>query len=319
MTLRRSSTAQNKARPITPSSLHVPTSPTGFLPPSHYAAAAGLAYTPPHRSGRGRDTYKDGYREIQPPNHPSFSFSSSQVQASQSSSSDSSFEFKPAGDIRYSESTSSHHTPSKRQSQLGNLPLLEAQLLPSLRDTIGRMTTPPSRPATNFSTDGSASLRPRASFSSVGGSGRSTSSSSYSTLSSASSSNTPSSFSTNFESPQQGPWISTARQYLKQESFPFHHSAPNTPAPDTPSPAPLNSNPKSKGLPSLKSALKSPIPKILFNLPPSTGTLSTMGLGKSGETGHLQPRTQSKMSNAKANAAASTTGSVKVRNGSSLF
>ncbi|KAF7328884.1 DH domain-containing protein [Mycena venus] len=72
-----------------------------------------------------------------------------------SSNSDSSFEFrnseksKPVENKRFSisggGSKSASRNASKRESHMTNLPLVEAQLLPSLRDTIDRMTRPPSR------------------------------------------------------------------------------------------------------------------------------------------------------------------------------
>jgi hypothetical protein len=90
-----------------------PWRPSTFLPPSHYAAAAAA------------DPY----------------------------SSDSSFEFKshfnaPTSPVLPSAPTTPTAAPQARQSisQLGDI---EAQLLPSLRDTIHRMTRPPSSLPTN--------------------------------------------------------------------------------------------------------------------------------------------------------------------------
>ncbi|KAJ7577970.1 hypothetical protein C8J56DRAFT_1060654 [Mycena floridula] len=92
-------------------------SPRPFLPPSHYAAAGGFTIPSTPKSPEPRNEQaRNSFMPI-------------------SYNSNSSFEF-PAPDSA---------SRPKRQSQIGNLPLVETQLLPSLRDTIDRMTRPPSR------------------------------------------------------------------------------------------------------------------------------------------------------------------------------
>lgn len=103
-----------------------PTSPAHrFLPPSHYAAAAGVPYSP-NRSRAHETRPPQPYTSNTPP-LPS--------QSSLASASD-------------SHSFHADHPPnyrSKRRSQVGDLGLMEAHLLPSLKDTIDRMTRPASQ------------------------------------------------------------------------------------------------------------------------------------------------------------------------------
>ncbi|KAJ7074635.1 hypothetical protein C8F01DRAFT_1101271 [Mycena amicta] len=109
--------------------------PATFLPPSHYAEAGGL--TP-----RRQDSLSDSHSPqtpSEPRRNPAF--------MPMASNSDSSFEFisKPENKRLSIASSKTSTTSRKRESHLTNLPLVEAQLLPTLRDTIDRMTRPPSR------------------------------------------------------------------------------------------------------------------------------------------------------------------------------
>nr|GAT46209.1 predicted protein [Mycena chlorophos] len=124
--------------------------PATFLPPSHYAEAGGL--TP-----RRQDS-SDSHSPVESSRRSAFT--------PIASNSNSSFEFtansRPVEKKRMSVA-SAKHTPiahnKKRelrdrerdleQGPLTNLPLVEAQLLPSLRDTIDRMTRPPTKPITS--------------------------------------------------------------------------------------------------------------------------------------------------------------------------
>ncbi|KAG2362984.1 hypothetical protein BDR07DRAFT_1609164 [Suillus spraguei] len=96
-----------------------------FLPPSHYAAAAGV----PYNANRGR-THES--RPAQP------NTSSTPPLPSQSS-------LASASDLHSLHVDYSTNFRSKRRSQVGDLGLMEAHLLPSLKDTIDRMTRPSSQ------------------------------------------------------------------------------------------------------------------------------------------------------------------------------
>ncbi|KAF8063386.1 hypothetical protein FPV67DRAFT_1782886 [Lyophyllum atratum] len=136
-------TGRSKSRsPLPPSTYKVSLSPRPFLPPSHYAAAAGITYgqeTEPYeddeskQSRRPNDQYSS---EFMPVTYPSDA----------ESTSDSSFESKPKspGEARHTAPTKASRR-GRRQSLINDLPQLEANLLPSLRDTIHRMTRSPSR------------------------------------------------------------------------------------------------------------------------------------------------------------------------------
>ncbi|KAJ3569566.1 hypothetical protein NP233_g4972 [Leucocoprinus birnbaumii] len=114
-----------------------------FQPPSFYAAAGGIPYPRTPRQG-----------SVSPqPINPSESADANHYERfmpisyiPDPSSSDSSFEYRPTRlpvPAVYSSNGSAKRM--KRRSQIADLPQIEAQLLPSLRDTIDRMTRPPSR------------------------------------------------------------------------------------------------------------------------------------------------------------------------------
>ncbi|KAF7361401.1 DH domain-containing protein [Mycena sanguinolenta] len=143
MPLARSNTsARSKSRSPLPQSPRPPT----FLPPSHYAEAGGLSPRPLARND-SLTSSPDSHSQ----RHAKSESRRGSVFMPISSNSDSSFEFcqksKPAENKRFSiSSKSASKNTSKRESHMTNLPFVEAQLLPSLRDTIDRMTRPPSRP-----------------------------------------------------------------------------------------------------------------------------------------------------------------------------
>ncbi|KAF5378923.1 hypothetical protein D9757_008724 [Collybiopsis confluens] len=124
MPISRSNTARSKSRsPAPPFSK----SPRPYLPPSHYAAAGGFAL--PNRSEHPAPPPEDPHAN-QDPYMPVSSFSSP-------------FDWDSSS-LKESH-TGRESTQTRRESQISNLPLVEAQLLPSLRDTIDRMTRSPSR------------------------------------------------------------------------------------------------------------------------------------------------------------------------------
>ena len=130
--------------------------PKGFHPPSYYAAAAGLTHPHP-------DDDKSVEAEICRPTaadrslaDPDNSFAPAPTPTGQLPSSSSASSTEPSLVSRMSflnkrlskaNGTNSKSSSSKRKSQLADLPLVEAQLVPSLRDTIDRMTNSPSSPA----------------------------------------------------------------------------------------------------------------------------------------------------------------------------
>ncbi|KAL1742145.1 hypothetical protein HDZ31DRAFT_43887 [Schizophyllum fasciatum] len=143
MNLGRSySRSRSKSRsPVPPSPQ--PSSSPRFLPPSHYAAAAGIPYPPPSRAkdddARSKTRAPLETREHAPPSDVP---------------SESSFEYKPRTESRFSlfarRMSVSSSRPTDHDTQgadVPDLPMLEAQLLPTLRDTITRMTRPPNSPS----------------------------------------------------------------------------------------------------------------------------------------------------------------------------
>ncbi|KAJ7086436.1 hypothetical protein B0H15DRAFT_931459, partial [Mycena belliarum] len=149
---RANTSSRNKSRsPLPPSPR-----PPNFLPPSHYAEAGGITPRQPYRqptthepSSSSSDSHPQYQTQLESRRNSAF--------MPISSNSDSSFEFaaKPTekeskrfsmhsgGGSKGGVSSSSPH--SRRESHMTNLPLVEAQLLPSLRDTIDRMTRVPSK------------------------------------------------------------------------------------------------------------------------------------------------------------------------------
>jgi len=128
--------------------------PKGFHPPSYYAAAAGLTHPHPdddkpaeatvrHATTSGQSSA--GFDDSLVPAHmptaqlPTSSSASSTEPSLVSRISFLNRRLSKAGGV-------SSKSLSKRKSQLADLPLVEAQLVPSLRDTIDRMTNSPNTP-----------------------------------------------------------------------------------------------------------------------------------------------------------------------------
>jgi hypothetical protein len=128
--------------------------PKGFHPPSYYAAAAGLSSSHPdqdklsdaqtHRTATTDRTvvdFDDSYVSAPMPT------AQLPVSSSASSTEPSLVSRMSFLNRRLSKgSGASNKSSSKRRSQLADLPLVEAQLVPSLRDTIDRMTSSPNIP-----------------------------------------------------------------------------------------------------------------------------------------------------------------------------
>ena len=135
----RSNTVRNKPR--FPASPLQPATPRPFLPPSHYAAAGGFSTSFSNKSGQqtvDAVSPKSSRRDHTPRTYSKNAAPVSrtpQVQDSDSFSEVISFQEIP------SPRTNSH---LRREASRASIPDLETQLLPSLRDTIDRMTRPPS-------------------------------------------------------------------------------------------------------------------------------------------------------------------------------
>ncbi|KAJ8516741.1 hypothetical protein ONZ45_g5983 [Pleurotus djamor] len=130
MPLRRPSLRSKSRSPIPPAKYESNTASTprqtpDFLPPSHYAAAANLHYQ------ESRRVVYDEPTDF-PTSNPS-SWSTMEHTGNVS-----------AKDSVETESRTAHSSRNTPQAQMG-IPTLESNLLPSLRDTINKMTRPPSR------------------------------------------------------------------------------------------------------------------------------------------------------------------------------
>lgn len=111
-----------------------------FLPPSHYAAAAGVPYNGKNTEPIGETTEPSPRPVIyMPVSYPTDS--GSEVESPLAT------KIRPALLNKRSSTSLSGKKPARRKSQMGLIEDLESQLLPSLNDTIGRMTqssqTPP--------------------------------------------------------------------------------------------------------------------------------------------------------------------------------
>ncbi|KAH9895852.1 hypothetical protein C8Q73DRAFT_454775 [Cubamyces lactineus] len=151
--------ARSKSRSPAPL-VHNPTStpslpgsrPPNFLPPSHYAAAAGIPYTGDIQ--RKIDT-SHGSSFASPAAYPTSEESSSIVSAETPSHfgavgrligrtpSKRSTVLLSRSNSRGDKNDKEPDIHDNRKSHLGNIPLLETHLLPSLRDTVDRMTQSP--------------------------------------------------------------------------------------------------------------------------------------------------------------------------------
>lgn len=135
MPLSRSNTSRSESRSPAPPSPSP--RPLAFLPPSHYAAAGGLSLPERNQSS----SLSDGNLLNSPP------FQSQDTYMPVSSNKHASSSFSISGETGR----------QRRESQIQNLPFLETQLLPSLRDTIDKMTRPPSRMNNSSSNSNSCS------------------------------------------------------------------------------------------------------------------------------------------------------------------
>jgi hypothetical protein len=130
--------------------------PKGFHPPSYYAAAAGLMHTHPDDDKSAETQIR---RATTPTNRSPVDFNDSFLPApmptAQLPTSSSASSTEPSLVSRMSflnkrlskANVMSSKSSSKRKSQLADLPLIEAQLVPSLRDTVDRMTNFPNSQA----------------------------------------------------------------------------------------------------------------------------------------------------------------------------
>lgn len=149
LTAMPSNAARGKSRSPAP-----PPPSRPFLPPSHYAAAAGYSSSKPAKAPSSLDELNKAepqtYQAVDYSQYDNFMPMSQH--SPERSSPDSSSEYKLPRDTRFSFIAEAriisprNSQREKRQSTLTGLPNIETQLLPSLRDTIDRMTRPPSRP-----------------------------------------------------------------------------------------------------------------------------------------------------------------------------
>lgn len=119
-----------KVKSRSPAPLRTPTTPSQFFPPSHFAAAAGVPY-PLNRDDNGARP------QLRTP-----SISSQQDRFYQEA-----YPFSSNASYLVTECSPHASNPSRtrRKSQLGDLGLMESHLLPTLSDTVERMTRPPSQ------------------------------------------------------------------------------------------------------------------------------------------------------------------------------
>lgn len=129
-----SSRSSSRQGQVPSSSPRLPPSPLPrFLPPSHYAAAAGIS----NLNYREDHSRKENEAPQAGPTSGVY----------ESDSSNSSFEFKSNAGNQFTIASSqetplSSNSKARRRSVVGDLPKVEASLVPSLRDTIDRMTRP---------------------------------------------------------------------------------------------------------------------------------------------------------------------------------
>lgn len=134
----RSNTARNKPR--SPAPPLQPATPRPFLPPSHYAAAGGFSASLLNRSGEQNIDVvrpKSGRRDHTPRIYSKNTPASRTPQLSDSESSS-----ERNSDLEFPSLKTNSHL--RREASRASIPDMETQLLPSLRDTIDRMTRPPS-------------------------------------------------------------------------------------------------------------------------------------------------------------------------------
>ncbi|KAJ4490669.1 hypothetical protein J3R30DRAFT_120033 [Lentinula aciculospora] len=143
MPLSRSSTRNKSRSPAPPISQSSPQ----YFPPSHFAVAGGFCL--PDRENAERNRSASFSEE-----HPSQDAYMPVSYLSSASSDPSSFDYNGNHTTESRpRKSSAESSRKKRESQIHNLPLVEAHLLPSLRDTIDKMTRPPSRMTTSSNTN----------------------------------------------------------------------------------------------------------------------------------------------------------------------
>ena len=128
--------------------------PKGFHPPSYYAAAAGLKHPHPDNDKsaetpiRPATTADQSLADFDHSFVPGPPMPTAQLPTSSSASSTEPSLVSRMSFLnrRLSKANGTSGKSSKRKSQLADLPLVEAQLVPSLRDTIDRMTNTPNTP-----------------------------------------------------------------------------------------------------------------------------------------------------------------------------
>ncbi len=145
--------------------------PPTFLPPSHYAAAAGLPYPRPSREPSQNESSVPSY-PTQSPAEETPVVESSESQTSQSSTMGrlmrrvSSKRFTVSLTRSESRAEREKDPTEQHNSQFTDIPLLETQLLPSLKDTVDRMTqSPQPRSNSRGSPDGHSTPSSRSSTS----------------------------------------------------------------------------------------------------------------------------------------------------------
>lgn len=128
--------------------------PKGFHPPSYYAAAAGLTHPHPDDDKSADTEVRRTTTADRSLTDPDDSFVPAPMSTAQLPTSSSASSTEPSLvsrmsflNKRLSKANGMTGKSSKRKSQLADLPLVEAQLVPSLRDTVDRMTNSPSSPA----------------------------------------------------------------------------------------------------------------------------------------------------------------------------
>lgn len=128
--------------------------PKGFHPPSYYAAAAGMMHPHPDDEKSADTEVRGATTADRSLMDPDGSFVPAPMPTAQLPTSSSASSTEPSLvsrmsflNRRLSKANGMTGKSSKRKGQLADLPLVEAQLVPSLRDTVGRMTNSPSSPA----------------------------------------------------------------------------------------------------------------------------------------------------------------------------
>lgn len=145
MSGRKAKARHVQASDAVPSSSRTPT----FQPPSYYAAAAGLQYSPkPASHQQVSDVHastKNSANGVGTPlSYPTVD-PDGQDSAEKGRDHSSSFSRSFSRALPKHQRVDKNVLPAqeKRRSQMAEIPFLETQLLPSLRDTIDRMTHPP--------------------------------------------------------------------------------------------------------------------------------------------------------------------------------